>query len=210
MNQILKRFMVVAAASLLTAMNLCAQAAWSPPAPRNTKTPFAPKPHKGQNIFSGDADVWLADVTEQICEDFDPIDDDAVTQYVAAVGANVARYSKAPAKEYRFIVTRSSSANAFSIGGGRIFVSEALLKILQNEDQLAGILAHEIAHDAFGHPGKTMTRQLLWMLGIKRVESRDEVEAALLRLQEKYDGQPMAKLGETVLGFARLDELEAD
>src|SRR6185369_11592927 len=109
---------------------LCAQPAWSPPAPRNAKTPFAPKPHQGQNIFSGEADVWLADVTEEICGGFDPINDDAVTQYVAAVGANVARYSKAPAKQYRFIVTRSPSPDAFSIGGGRIYVSEALLKIL--------------------------------------------------------------------------------
>src|ERR1041385_699430 len=208
MNRILRQFVFVALV-LATAINSPAPTAVTAPPGRTIKTPFAPKPHKGNDIFKGEAEVWLANAHQQLCG-LAAIDDEAINSYVTRVGENLARYSTRPEKEYRFFVIDYDYPDAFSIGGGRIYVTVGLLKLMESEDQLAGILAHEIAHDAFGHIGKTVTRQLFWMTGIKRVQNAAEVKSALLTLHAKYADQPLAQLGDTMLGLSRLDELEAD
>jgi predicted Zn-dependent protease len=85
-----------------------------------------------------------------------------------------------------------------------------MLERCKSEDELAGVLAHEIAHDAFGHAARTVTRQMFWMTKVKKINSPAEVEAALQRLLAEYEKKPIAALGESLLGFARFDELEAD
>ncbi len=192
---------------LTTASGGQAQSAWTPPTARTAKTPLAPKPQAGHNIFKGEADLWLADAIQ--CGPA-PTSYDSINDYVSRVGNYVAKHSTAPAKEYRFVVTSDSQPDAWNIGGGRIYITMGMLRLVESEDQLAGILAHEIAHDAFGHIGKTMTRKLFWMTGIKSVEDADGVEKALVRLRAEYEKQPIAELGETMLGISRFDELEAD
>src|SRR6185503_11045774 len=73
-----------------------------------------------------------------------------------------------------------------------------------------GVLAHEIAHDAFSHAGKTVTRQMFWLTGTRKVKTADEVNAAMKKLLEELGKQPLATITEVVLGFSRFDELEAD
>jgi predicted Zn-dependent protease len=97
-----------------------------------------------------------------------------------------------------------------NMGGGRIYINLGMLKVLESEDDLAGVLAHEIAHDAFGHAPKAVTRQLFWMKGTRKVKTSAEVESALKTLLSEYEKKPFAAFGENLLGFARFNELEAD
>ena len=60
--------------------------------------------------------------------------------------------------EYRFHVVEDKNVNAFSIPGGFIYVNEGLLKFVESDDELAGVLAHEIGHAAFRHLA-TMQRE---------------------------------------------------
>jgi beta-barrel assembly-enhancing protease len=53
--------------------------------------------------------------------------------------------------DYHFKVVESKEVNAFSLPGGYIFVYEGLVKFAESDDELAGVLAHEIAHAAFRH-----------------------------------------------------------
>ena len=78
-----------------------------------------------------------------------------VSEYVQGVGTSVARNSTLPVPylNYIFIVLRDDQTlNAWSLPGGFIFVTTGLLRMLDNEDQLACILAHEVAHIELGHP----------------------------------------------------------
>jgi len=185
---------------------------WTPPAARTSKTVFAPKPLGGDNIFKGEAEVWLAEAAEKFEGGgiFEAFGDEGIAEYVRKVGNYVAAHSVAPAKHYEFIVTRLSSEDALTAGGGRIYITQGILQTLQSEDELAGVLAHEIAHDAFAHAGKAATRQMFWLTGTRKVKSSDDVEAALEKLFGEYKKKPLAAITEVVLGFSRFDELEAD
>jgi predicted Zn-dependent protease len=187
------------------------QSTWTPPPQRKAKTPFAPKPFAADNIFKAEAEVWLADAIEKLEGGiFTPIDDKLVTEYVSRVGDNLVSYSVAQKKQYKFIVTTDSTPDAMTAGGGRIYISRGMLGQVESEDELAGILAHEIAHDAFAHASKTVTRQMFWLTGTRKVKSSAEVESALAQLMGEYEKKPIAVIGESLLGFARFDELEAD
>lgn len=190
---------------------VCAQSVWTPPLARKAKTPFAPRPHSGDNIFKGEAEIWLADAVDKLeGGTFTPIKDEAITEYVSQVGNYLVGHSVAPTKPYRFIVTTDLMPDAMTAGGGRIYISRGMLALVESEDELAGVLAHELAHDAFGHAAKTVTRQLFWMTGTRKAKTPGEVESALAKLLEEYRKNPIAAVGERLLGFARLDELEAD
>lgn len=69
-----------------------------------------------------------------------------LTAYLAVVGRNLAKYSERPDIAWTFTVIENDTPNAFSAPGGYVFVTTGLLKGMTNEAQLAGVLAHEIAH----------------------------------------------------------------
>lgn len=182
---------------------------WTPPPVRKNKAWFAPKPTKGHNIFQGEAETWLADVLDAAGLGT-PLNDKLTTDYVAQVGNYLVVHSVNSTRKYNFIVTDDESPDAYTAGGGYVYISRGMLALLESEDEVAGVLAHEIAHDAFSHISKTLSRQMFWLTGTKKVQSRQEVEAALQRLYEEQSKNKFASLGETLLGFGRFDELEAD
>jgi predicted Zn-dependent protease len=188
-----------------------ALSSWTPPTVRKAKTPLAPKPLGGDNIFKGEAEKWLADAIVKLEVGFlMPINDKFVNDYVSQVGNHLAAHSVAPTKQHQFIATDDLVPNAMTAGGGRIYITRGMLEQVESEDELAGVLAHEIAHEAFGHAPKTVTRQLFWMTGTRKVKTAAEVESALAKLLAEYEKKPLAIIGESLLGFARFDELEAD
>jgi beta-barrel assembly-enhancing protease len=75
----------------------------------------------------------------------------SLTQYISLVGQAVASTSDRPNIPYRFAVLNHDSINAFAAPGGYIFVTRGLLKQVQNEAELAGILGHEISHVSQKH-----------------------------------------------------------
>jgi predicted Zn-dependent protease len=73
-------------------------------------------------------------------------------EYVNAVGRSLAANVQRRAIRYRFHVVEEAIPNAFAIPGGHIFIYRGLLdKVIQNEAQLAEVVAHEIAHVDAGH-----------------------------------------------------------
>jgi predicted Zn-dependent protease len=203
--------LLLSAFALASPQQVSIKSTWTPPASRNAKTPFAPKPLAGDNIFKGEAEIWLADAVEKLEGGvFKPIDDKVVVDYVSQVGSHLLSYSVAPKKQCEFIVTTDWTPDAMTAGGGRIYISRGILGQIESEDELAGILAHEIAHDAFAHASKTATRQMFWLTGTRKVKTSAEVESALAKLLSEYEKKPIAVIGESLLGFARFDELEAD
>lgn len=87
-------------------------------------------------------------------------DDQARVQRIGAVIADVANHNHVKALwgdtrhntfEYHYKVLEGDDVNAFSLPGGYIYVYEGLIKFVESDDELAGVLAHETAHAAFRH-----------------------------------------------------------
>jgi len=72
--------------------------------------------------------------------------DEAITRRVNLVGKSLANYCDRQDLVFRFGVLNSPSINAFSAPGGTVLITKGLYDQVQNDDQLAGVLAHEISH----------------------------------------------------------------
>lgn len=95
-----------------------------------------------------------------------PVKNESLQQYVNLVGNAVATNSKRATIPYQFAVLDSTVQNAFAVPGGVIFISRALVSILDDESELAAVLAHEVGHVAAKHALKSTQRaQLLQGVG---------------------------------------------
>ena len=74
------------------------------------------------------------------------VDDPALQQYVNKVGLWLALQTERSDLPWHFGVLDTASINAFAAPGGYVFITRGLLSSLHSEDELAGVLAHEIAH----------------------------------------------------------------
>lgn len=83
---------------------------------------------------------------------------DSLTLYINLVGKTVAEVSDRPELAYHFAILDSHEENAFAAPGGFVFVTIGLLRALQNEAELAGILGHELAHINRKHMLDTLQR----------------------------------------------------
>lgn len=86
--------------------------------------------------------------------------DPGLNKYVSEVGQRLARHSNADLP-YEFVVLNNGVPNAWALPGGKIAINRGLLVELDNEAELAAVLAHEIVHAAARHGAKRIERGLL-------------------------------------------------
>ncbi|HZP43244.1 MAG TPA: M48 family metalloprotease [Candidatus Binatia bacterium] len=79
------------------------------------------------------------------------IEDPAVKEYVERVGRRLVKTLGSQSFDYSFYVVQDPSLNAFAVPGGYVFVFSGLLARVKNDDELAGVLGHEIGHAAAHH-----------------------------------------------------------
>ncbi len=82
---------------------------------------------------------------------FGLVDDKDLVAYVDAIGRRLVRRAPGYGYDYRFAIVDDAAPNAFALPGGYVFVSRGLLALSNSEDELAGVLGHEIAHVALRH-----------------------------------------------------------
>lgn len=127
------------------------------------------------------------------------------------IGKNLAAQSSRPNLPWTFGVLRSEGVNAVSGPGGYVFVSEGLLARLDNEAQLAGVLAHEIAHITGKHALHEYQAYLVGQCeeGVKAERSKVAVRVATQTVREvgRQTGQGLAQVlpaGELRALFGRM------
>jgi predicted Zn-dependent protease len=91
-----------------------------------------------------------AQLAAQVAQQAKLIDDPIITEYVNRVGQNIVLHSDAKVP-FTIRVVDSDDVNAFALPGGYFFVNKGLLLAAENESELAGVMAHEIAHVAARH-----------------------------------------------------------
>jgi len=104
--------------------------------------------------------------------------DDRLQRYVNDVGYWVASRSERPDLPWTFGVIDSQGVNAFAAPGGYVVITLGLYDLLDNEAQLAGVLAHEIAHVVRKHHlqalNKVLKREFWTELAVASVDDNDD------------------------------------
>lgn len=185
---------------------------WKPPPSRaKSLTLLAPKAFNHNNIFKGEAEQWLAEAIIKLESPYlQPYKDAEISAYISKLGKYLTQFSESPNKKFQFVVTDDSDVNAFSIGGGRVYICRGLLEEVKSEDELAGVIGHEIGHDTLLHTPKTVTRQLFWMNGTTKINTAADAEKALGNLLEKFSNSPVSVFMEAVGRITKSLEIEAD
>jgi predicted Zn-dependent protease len=113
---------------------------------------------KGVNFYSLEKEIGLGkQLAQEVERQAKIIDDPVIAEYVNRVGQNLVRNSDAKVP-FTIKVLDSEEVNAFALPGGFFFVNSGLILKAETESELAGVMAHEIAHVAARHGTKQATR----------------------------------------------------
>ena len=113
---------------------------------------------KGVNFYSIEKEIALGkQLAQEVERSAKMVDDPVVTEYVNRVGQNLVRNSDARVP-FTIKVIDSDEVNAFALPGGFFYVNSGLILRAQEESELAGVMAHEIAHVAARHGTKQATK----------------------------------------------------
>ena len=129
-----------------------------------------------------------------------------IQNYLDGIGQNLAAVSHKPPNappyyEYHFIPLEDESVNAFALPGGYVFITRGMLEKLENEGQLASVLAHEIVHIVARHSAEMISKEIGFSIAMSVISQKASGTAATA-----------ADIGRQIIGlkFSRADEIESD
>lgn len=132
------------------------------------------------------------------------VEDPVVAQYVDRIGQEIVKHSDAKVP-FVIKVVDTDEVNAFALPGGYFYVNKGLVLESENEAELAGVMAHEVAHVAARHATERMTKsQLMQFAALPAL-----FVGGYWTQMAMYNGLGMG-LSLAVLGITRKSEEEAD
>ncbi len=166
----------------------------------------------GAAVTAGDVAAEVAfgrAIAARILGKYKPYDNPALIKYVSLVASVIARNTNRPELEFHVMVLNTNEVNAYAAPGGYIFITKGALRLMQDESELAGVLAHEIAHVTEKH--------VVNEFKIKGVD--DSAVTELARLVGGSSESARAAFAQAVdkgldlifkSGYKRADEMQAD
>jgi beta-barrel assembly-enhancing protease len=143
---------------------------------------------------------------QQVRQQVPELRDRTVSNYIEGLGRKLAARADGPRYPYSFDVANYRDINAFALPGGPIWIHRGTIDAARSEAQLAGVLAHEIAHIANRHAAEQISKGTVANVGL----------GILGALLGNGTGSQIAQLGAgvaaqaTMMKFSRDDEREAD
>lgn len=151
---------------------------------------------------------------EQMKEKLEIEKDKQTNRYVQCIADAIVmqvprEYGYAP-QDWELVVFKDEAVNAFALPGGKMGVYTGMLKVANNQDQLASVIGHEVSHVLAQHGNSRMSQQMLTQLGITatslvladQVDSKTQKAAVMaLGLGAQYG---------ILLPYSRAHESEAD
>jgi predicted Zn-dependent protease len=130
------------------------------------------------------------------------VNDATTTSYVSQIGQRIVRQTELAGSPWEFHVVADPAVNAFNIPGGHVYVNTGLILAADNTSELAGVMAHEIAHGVARHGTERISKTYGLNIGA----------GLLLGQNPSLIKQIAAQIaaGGLVARFSRTDEREAD
>jgi len=156
------------------------------------------------NLLSVEQEKQLgAQIAAEVEQQETVLQDPALQAYINQVGQRVAAVVERRDVVYQFkVIDAPDTVNAFALPGGHMYLYTGLLRLMENEAELASVMGHEIAHVSSHHHGEGMTRQY----GVQMLSN-------IVLGQEPGGAARVARdlaLGGGMSWFSRENEREAD
>jgi WD40 repeat protein len=166
----------------------------------------------GTNIFNTQQEMWLGEAqAAAIDQSVATLPDAALTAYLQGIVDRLA--TNLPPGHVRFIVKLMDlpNAEAFSIAGGRIYISRKIVAVTRSEDEMAGILAHEMGHIVAHHAAIQSSEGFRKVLHVTQVTDQDDVTAKWNQFLSNYRRQN-ASMGtyEKAVEIEEREQVQAD
>ena len=159
-------------------------------------------------LVSVEQEVQLGQQAQaEITKQMPVVRDGQLDRYIDSIGQRLAANATGPKYPYSFDVVNYRELNAFALPGGPIWVHRGTIAAAKTEAQLAGVMAHEVAHIAERHAAKQISKGIVanGLLGLLGAV-----------LDDGGKGEAAARIGASVVAqsvfmkFSRDDEREAD
>lgn len=172
----------------LAGISLTAQA-------RDASCPGPPATLKpaGANIFNAQQEQDLGDAYAQIEDSrIRLVNDPATAQYLERIGKKLLAVLPPSEFQFSYKIVDSWQVNGWSIAGGHIYLTRKLIAAASSEDQIAGVLAHELGHIMIHQQAVETTSSLKYWLNVTSVGDRADIFDKVQRLRdaEMYSLQP--------------------
>jgi predicted Zn-dependent protease len=140
------------------------------------------------DIFSAQQERILGDIEAEMVESsYHAAHDQELAVHLNAIAGRVLSQLPHDQAPVRVILTDAPSAQSFSVGPERIYVSRKMVALLRNDDELAGLLGHELGH-ILAHQNATIVTQLFReILGVEAVSDRKDISEKLLLMFNDMD-----------------------
>lgn len=155
------------------------------------------------NLVSLDQEWQLGEeLAAEIRQQADIVQDPVVQKFIERMGSEIVGVTELSDRPWEFHVVRDSSLNAFNIPGGHVFVNTGLIRAASTPSELAGVVAHEVAHGVARHSTERMTKAY----GVNLIFSL--IAGEQVTILEQIAGQLLG--AGAMAKFSRDDEREAD
>lgn len=156
------------------------------------------------NFMSESQEIQMgASTHEAVVQSMGLYDDESWRKYINGIGQEIANVSQRSNLEYTFNVVDSPVVNAFALPGGWVYFTRGILAHFNSEDELAGVMGHEVGHVVARHSAEQYSRQQLATIGLG-------VAVVLSDEFRPYAGYAQMGLGLVFLKFSRNQESESD
>jgi len=138
---------------------------------------------EGRNVFNAQQELQLGDVeAEWLEKNHQVIRDDRLAGHLNAIGIRVLSQFPANQAKIRIVLIDTPEADAFSVGTERIYITRKMVSILRNDDELAGVLDHEMHHILQHDNAIAVTQMFHDVLGVDAVRDRRDISDKFSRM----------------------------
>ena len=131
---------------------------------------------KSANLFTPEQEMIFGELSVQnMAGEIRFVRDERLTAYAAQIGERLARHLPPTGLKFRFHLVDISEANAFNLPGGHVLLSRKLVAAAGNEDELAGVIAHELGHAVVRHAAADISESLRKILNVTSLGDRRDV-----------------------------------
>jgi len=176
-------------------------------APTGLEARYVVKPR--MSILSLDDEIKLGKQNADAVMNTMPlVTDPELNRYVQDLGTKLAGHAPGSKYPYNFHIVNQKEINAFALPGGPVFINLGTIQATDREDELAGVMAHEISHVVMRHSANMVTKQMIAQMGVSLYEGTVGKNGGLLsKITEAGIGLGINSL---FLKYSRDMETEAD